>query len=221
MGSLSFGWGNNRQKHPRKHRKRKSPSTRARKKARRKEFRQRKAMAAHCPASPSQQPPAEFPTPPAHDLTSEPGRGPQSLSCENKASHDLQSADLDKLNASYLIVNTDLEPKLSTLTTVVHVNPEDHDVDSEMESPVPLGEERAILCRFARSLELDKDSDDEFEYCFYCDQPYSETILLKRCSSYKQTQYCCKGCQIAHWPTHKAACKRAQADRTNKNYWQF
>ena len=60
----------------------------------------------------------------------------------------------------------------------------------------------------------------KFCCCSYCKQPYSDE-MLKHCSSCEQTQYCSKGCQVAHWPTHKAACKRSQADRASENCWRI
>lgn len=43
--------------------------------------------------------------------------------------------------------------------------------------------------------------------CDACGLPSSG---LKRCTGCRAARYCSKGCQVAAWPSHKAACKAAQ-----------
>ena len=46
--------------------------------------------------------------------------------------------------------------------------------------------------------------------CAHCGATESHVAQFKRCSACKGVVFCCKDCQLANWPQHKAACKAAR-----------
>jgi hypothetical protein len=46
--------------------------------------------------------------------------------------------------------------------------------------------------------------------CAHCGAREAHVAHFKRCSACKAVVFCCKDCQLANWPTHKAACKAAR-----------
>ena len=49
--------------------------------------------------------------------------------------------------------------------------------------------------------------------CDYCSQPDESGARLKMCSSCRMARYCGPACVQAHWPAHKAECRRVKAER--------
>jgi hypothetical protein len=37
----------------------------------------------------------------------------------------------------------------------------------------------------------------------------SKGVTMKRCGQCKKKLYCCRECQLAHWPQHKITCVKA------------
>ena len=46
--------------------------------------------------------------------------------------------------------------------------------------------------------------------CAHCGAREAHVAQFKRCSACKAVVFCCKDCQLANWPAHKAACKAAR-----------
>ena len=46
--------------------------------------------------------------------------------------------------------------------------------------------------------------------CAHCGAVEAHVAHFKRCSACKGVVFCCKDCQLANWPAHKAACKAAR-----------
>ena len=46
--------------------------------------------------------------------------------------------------------------------------------------------------------------------CAHCGAREAHVAQFKRCSACKAVVFCCKECQLANWPSHKAACKAAR-----------
>jgi hypothetical protein len=46
--------------------------------------------------------------------------------------------------------------------------------------------------------------------CAHCGAVETHVAQFKRCSACKGVVFCCKDCQLANWPAHKAACKAAR-----------
>jgi hypothetical protein len=46
--------------------------------------------------------------------------------------------------------------------------------------------------------------------CAHCGAREVHVAQFKRCSACKVPRFCSKDCQLAHWPSHKAACKAAR-----------
>ena len=46
--------------------------------------------------------------------------------------------------------------------------------------------------------------------CAHCGAREVHVAQFKRCSACKSVVFCCKDCQLANWPSHKAACKAAR-----------
>ncbi|KAI0340351.1 hypothetical protein BDW22DRAFT_414867 [Trametopsis cervina] len=49
----------------------------------------------------------------------------------------------------------------------------------------------------------------ELYRCAYCGNP---SAALRKCSGCAKTKYCDSSCQKSHWPEHRVACKKAQAE---------
>jgi hypothetical protein len=45
----------------------------------------------------------------------------------------------------------------------------------------------------------------------HCANPGCDGAGLKKCGVCLEVWFCCKECQVAHWPAHKAQCKEAAA----------
>jgi hypothetical protein len=48
----------------------------------------------------------------------------------------------------------------------------------------------------------------------HCSSPGCGGAGIKKCTGCKQARYCGAPCQLAHWKTHKAECKRLSAEQT-------
>ena len=48
--------------------------------------------------------------------------------------------------------------------------------------------------------------------CANCGKAEEGANTLKTCTSCKIAKYCCRDCQISHWPKHKEACKTGAAE---------
>ena len=87
---------------------------------------------------------------------------------------------------------------------------EESDIDSDTL------EELRMLQGFAAQSRLDSDDDsaaddqDLLLFCHYCMKRASD-LELKRCSACKVVRYCSRERQVAHWLTHKVACKSLHA----------
>ncbi|KYR01632.1 hypothetical protein DLAC_01633 [Tieghemostelium lacteum] len=44
-----------------------------------------------------------------------------------------------------------------------------------------------------------------------------KTLKLLECSGCKSVKYCCKDCQVSHWPTHKEACNKIKEQKQIEN----
>lgn len=44
----------------------------------------------------------------------------------------------------------------------------------------------------------------------------AQSTHLSECAACRQTRYCCRDCQLAHWPSHKEACKAAKKAREQR-----
>ncbi|ORY77558.1 hypothetical protein BCR35DRAFT_112703 [Leucosporidium creatinivorum] len=60
-------------------------------------------------------------------------------------------------------------------------------------------------------LRLEPKPQDPKDACAWCKTKQGEeNVKLLHCSRCSlNTRYCGKACQVAHWPTHKSACRRA------------
>ena len=47
--------------------------------------------------------------------------------------------------------------------------------------------------------------------CANCCKGEAAGIKLKSCTACKMVRYCCRDCQVEHWPRHKKACKKRMA----------
>jgi MYND finger len=44
-----------------------------------------------------------------------------------------------------------------------------------------------------------------------CGRKECEQMAKKTCASCKMIKYCCRQCQVSHWPEHKVMCKRCSS----------
>jgi hypothetical protein len=62
----------------------------------------------------------------------------------------------------------------------------------------------------ALSAKQDGQTPLTLEMCAFCEEsPDRAALKLNRCGKCRQIAYCSKGCQTAHWPGHKAQCKKS------------
>ena len=71
----------------------------------------------------------------------------------------------------------------------------------KMDTPSNSGlSDLAELSSVVNNLPLDNSSSADG--CYKCGKPSTQ-----KCSRCNIARYCCKDCQVSHWPTHKKACK--------------
>jgi hypothetical protein len=63
--------------------------------------------------------------------------------------------------------------------------------------------------RMAAEAEADNEACG-LHSCAHCGARELHVAHFKRCAACKAQRFCCKECQLANWPQHKAACKAAR-----------
>jgi ankyrin repeat protein len=77
---------------------------------------------------------------------------------------------------------------------------------------------QASTPRYGTLIDVSKTSGAPAEQTAYlkaktqCSNPGCSGAGLKKCTGCKQARYCCGQCQLAHWPAHKADCKKVAKD---------
>ena len=56
--------------------------------------------------------------------------------------------------------------------------------------------------------------------CANCGTRESDDTKLKTCNACKMARYCCRDCQVSHWPRHKEACKKRAAELFDKELFK-
>lgn len=56
--------------------------------------------------------------------------------------------------------------------------------------------------------------------CANCGARESDDTKLKICNACKMARYCCRGCQVSHWPRHRVACKKRAAELFEKELFK-
>ena len=56
--------------------------------------------------------------------------------------------------------------------------------------------------------------------CANCGTRESDGTKLKTCNACKMERYCCRDCQVSHWPRHKEACKKRAAELFDKELFK-
>ncbi len=77
------------------------------------------------------------------------------------------------------------------------------------------GMDNALQSALLLSANLDAKAQAEQEAperqpCAHCGARELHVDHFKRCAACKGPRFCCKDCQLANWPQHKAACKAAR-----------
>jgi hypothetical protein len=94
---------------------------------------------------------------------------------------------------------------------------------TDVHLPVPVHQELLRLVKDAQ--QMFTTVMDEIPLPVGCNNPGCNRLeavaeatlsINKRCSQCLAAHYCCKECQVQHWPAHKAACKRLRQPASGK-----
>jgi hypothetical protein len=95
--------------------------------------------------------------------------------------------------------------------------------DTDVHLPAPVYQELLQLVQDAQ--QMFTTVMDEIPLPVGCNNPGCNRIeavadatlsINKRCSQCLAAHYCCKECQVQHWPAHKTACKRLRQPAPGK-----
>jgi ankyrin repeat protein len=78
--------------------------------------------------------------------------------------------------------------------------------DSQVRAP-----EYGTAANVSRQAGAPAELTEYLEAKMHCSNPGCSGAGIRKCTGCKQARYCEQACQLAHWPTHKAACKTLQA----------
>jgi hypothetical protein len=69
-------------------------------------------------------------------------------------------------------------------------------------------QEQVSVAEASRTFGRPSEQSSYLEARAHCAQPSCGGAGIKKCAGCLEVFYCCRTCQLAHWPAHKADCKR-------------